>query len=347
MNPSSNRSQENAPRAVVVWLWILFLTVFLMVLVGGITRLTGSGLSMVDWRPVLGVLPPIGEAAWNEVFDAYKATPEFREVNAWMKLDDFKKIFFWEYVHRVLGRVLALIGFFPWLYFRLRGRLAGWISTRVLISIGLGGAQGLLGWYMVQSGLVDRPDVSHLRLAAHLGLAFTIAMWLLWLLLDLHLGRARPGFSGLQRITVPLVALLALQIAYGAFMAGTRAGILFPSFPDMNGHYLPGDWFPDGPLLATLLHDPIAIHYVHRALGFLLLFVGGLAWWKLRSAQRDRSWMLDQFLVVLVLQFLLGAATALYQAPLGLSIAHQAGAFLMASSTLLLAHRAAGGDAAH
>ncbi len=341
MLQSETSTGGKADPAILRWLWLLFGTVFVMVLVGGITRLTGSGLSMVDWRPVLGVLPPIGEAAWNEVFDAYKSSPEYREVNSWMELADFKRIFFWEYLHRVLGRIVGLVAFVPWLYFRLRGRLEDWVSTRVVIAIVLGGAQGLLGWYMVQSGLVDRPEVSHLRLAAHLGLAFAIAMWLLWLLFDLHFARARFGRGSAPGLTVSLVALLALQIAYGAFMAGTHAGILFPSFPDMNGHYLPGALFPEGPLLSTLIHNPIAIHYVHRVLGFALLGLGAFAWWRLRARSNEVTWVCDQFLVVLFVQFVLGALAALYQAPLPLSLIHQSGAFATACSTLLLVHHAA------
>ena len=334
-------AKNEAPAAIVLWLWILFGTVFMMVWVGGITRLTGSGLSMVDWRPVRGVLPPIGDAAWSEVFTAYQGSPEYREVNAWMELEDFKRIFFWEYLHRLLGRFVGLVAFLPWLYFRASGRLAPWVSTRVVIAIVLGGAQGLLGWHMVQSGLVDRPEVSHLRLAAHLGLAFTIAMWLLWLLLDLHFGRARLGSGAARTATLPLLTLLGIQIAYGAFMAGTRAGILFPAFPDMNGHYLPGGLVPEGPFVEIWFHHPIAIHYVHRALGFALLAWGGVTWWSLRRRSGGHAWVCDQFLAVLVLQFALGAFAALYQAPLGLSLVHQSGAFALACSTILLLHHAA------
>ncbi|MDP6979897.1 MAG: COX15/CtaA family protein [Myxococcota bacterium] len=334
--------------SIVRWLWLLFATVFSMVLVGGITRLTESGLSMVDWRPVMGVLPPIGEAAWNEAFDAYKTSPQYREVNAWMEVADFKRIFFWEYTHRVLGRTIALIAFIPWLYFQLRGRLEGWLSFRILVAIALGGGQGLLGWYMVQSGLIDRPEVSHFRLASHLSLAFVIAGWNLWMLMDLRFGRVLPGVRGLQFYPALLMLMLAVQILYGAFMAGTHAGILFPSFPDMNGHYLPGGLIPEGPLLHTLINDPVAIHYIHRALGFALMAWGGVAWWKLRAASRGASTLVcDQLLAVLSIQFVLGALTALWQTPLTLAVIHQGGAFVTACSTLLLAHHAARLERAH
>lgn len=328
-------------RAIIVWLWLLFATVLLMTLIGGITRLTGSGLSMVDWRPLMGAFPPIGDEAWHRVFDAYKTSPQYRDVNAWMTLADFERIFFWEYVHRLLGRLIGLVAFVPWLVFAWRGRIEGWLSRRIVVAIALGGAQGLLGWYMVKSGLVDVPRVSHLRLAAHLALAFTISQWILWMLLDLHFGRTRPSFAGIQKWTSGLLVLAGLQIVYGAFMAGTHAGVLFPSFPDMNGGYRPGPFFPLDSLWQNLLYSPVAIHYVHRALGFGLLVASGAAWLALRHTPLRPSWVRHQFGLVVLAQFVLGAFTALYQVPLPLAVAHQAGAFVMLCSASLLAHRTA------
>ncbi|MEE3332064.1 MAG: COX15/CtaA family protein [Myxococcota bacterium] len=328
-------------RTITLWLWILFGSVFAMVLVGGITRLTGSGLSMVDWRPVMGVLPPIGEAAWIETFDAYSTSPEYREINSWMDLDDFKRIFFWEYLHRLLGRLIALIAFVPWLVLTLQKKIEGWLSWRVIVSILLGGAQGLLGWYMVKSGLVDVPQVSHLRLAAHSGLAFLISQWILWMLLDLHFGRARPSFAGAQKWTSSVLALLAVQILYGALMAGTHAGLLFPTFPDMNGRYLPGPFFPLDSLASNLFYSPLAIHWIHRVVGFALLCLAAGTLFALRRIPLVPAWARGQLVAVLVVQFALGAFTAVYQTPLWLAITHQAGAFLAACSASLLAHRTA------
>ena len=161
-----------APRAVRLWLWSLWLAVLGMVVVGGITRLTGSGLSMVEWQPLIGAIPPLDEASWQAVFARYQLSPQFQQVNHWMQLDDFKRIFFWEYVHRLVGRSVGLLVFVPWLYFVARRRLSRRLALATLGAFALGGAQGLLGWYMVKSGLVDVPRVSHLRLAAHLSLAF-------------------------------------------------------------------------------------------------------------------------------------------------------------------------------
>lgn len=338
------QSDSRHDTQVIAWLWILFATLFVMVMVGGITRLTGSGLSMVDWRPLLGVLPPLGNEQWNAVFEAYKSSPQYLEVNAWMQLSDFKQIYFWEYTHRLMGRLIGLVSFVPWVYFALRGKVAPWLSVRVVIAIVLGGAQGLLGWYMVQSGLVDRPEVSHFRLAAHLMLAFFIAQWILFTLFDLHWGRVAMGRSRSSRLLLGIMAVLALQIVYGAFMAGTHAGLLFPSFPDMNGGYAPGQFFPLATLWKNLLYSPIAIHYTHRVLGFALL---GLCAWVLivlRNTVLTPGWSKSQFAVVLLVQFALGVLTALYQVPLALAVAHQAGAFMLACSVTLLIHRSAAID---
>jgi cytochrome c oxidase assembly protein subunit 15 len=329
----------NPHRAIAFWLWCLFATLFVLVLVGGITRLTGSGLSMVDWRPIMGALPPIGEAQWREVFAAYQTSPQYIEINQWMQLEDFKRIFFWEYFHRALGRAVGLVAFLPWLYFSLRHRIARWLSVRVLVAIGLGGVQGLLGWYMVRSGLVDRPEVSHLRLAAHLLLAFFIAQWILWTLFDLRWGRARLSFARANIPVLGLMGLVAFQILYGAFMAGTQAGSLFPTFPDMNGLYLPRPFFPHDSLIENLLYSPIAIHYTHRALGFALLaYAAGVLFVQHRS-KLSPNWAQYQFGIVLILQFALGAMTALYRAPLPFAISHQACAFALTCSATLLIHR--------
>jgi cytochrome c oxidase assembly protein subunit 15 len=344
VNMSRTTNSDSPDAAITIWLWILFGAVFAMVSLGGITRLTGSGLSMVDWRPLMGVLPPLDESEWREVFAAYQGSPQYREVNDWMTLGDFKSIFFWEYLHRVFGRMIGLIAFLPWVYFSLRGRLAKWISERVVVAILLGGLQGVLGWYMVMSGLVDRPEVSHFRLAAHLLLAVFIAQWILWTLLDLHYGRPTraPAPSSVlpaRRLTYGLALIVSIQILYGALMAGTKAGLLFPSFPDMNGVYLPGLFFPGRDLIHNALNNPHSIHYIHRLLGFgLVALVVPTLILLARTSIRPR-WVVHQMTVIISIQFVLGALTALYQSPIPLAVSHQAGAFLLACSTTLLLHR--------
>ena len=323
--------------------------VLLMVVVGGITRLSGSGLSMVDWRPLMGTIPPLSEARWNEIFDLYKTSPQYREDNSWMQLADFKRIFLWEYLHRVLGRLTGLVAILPLVYFVLARRIPRWLTWRAVVAVLLGGVQGLVGWYMVKSGLVDRPEVSHLRLSSHLLLAVFVSQWVLWMLLDLYFpgtparrGEALPG--AIRSSAIAMLALVALQLLYGAWMAGTKAGMLFPSFPDMNGAYSPLPFFQRSSLLENLVHNPHAIHWIHRSLGWLLLVCGsGLYWWIRRIRLTiDPAWASWAFLLVIWLQFVLGAFAAIYQVPLWLGVAHQFGAVLLICSTTLLVHRTRG-----
>ncbi|MEZ4463423.1 MAG: COX15/CtaA family protein [bacterium] len=179
-------SPERADRAVRAWLWVVWGMILTMVVVGGITRLTGSGLSMVEWRPLMGALPPLSEAEWLAVFEQYKQSPQYQQVNHWMTLGDFERIFFWEYFHRLLGRLIGVVVLVPGLWFLVRRRLRGKRAVQVLLAFVFGGLQGLLGWYMVKSGLVDVPAVSHYRLAAHLSLAFFVGCWILWILMGLR-----------------------------------------------------------------------------------------------------------------------------------------------------------------
>lgn len=340
----ATKAHGGAERSVVLWLVAIYAMVFLMVIIGGITRLTGSGLSMVEWRPLMGAIPPLSENAWQEVFEEYKTYPQYQKVNGWMDLAAFKKIFFWEYLHRLFGRLIGVAVFVPWLYFLKKKKLPAKTKAGALIAIGLGGAQGLLGWYMVQSGLVDVPSVSHFRLAAHLLLALVVSQWLLWLILDLTARwkeTATPLPGGLK-LPLALLALLYLQIAYGAFVAGKRAGLMSTTFPDMNGEYLPGSFFTGASLLGDLLHSPLAIHYTHRALGTVVLvsFIGvGLYLNKTLSAKSDRRFAKSLIHMVL-LQFTLGVGTVLLSVPIPWAVAHQGGAVLLLGLVTALLHRA-------
>lgn len=332
-------------RAVVVWLIAVYVMVFLMVLIGGITRLTGSGLSMVEWRPLMGAIPPLSEEAWVEVFEEYKAFPQYQKVNGWMDLAAFKKIFFWEYIHRLWGRLIGVAVFVPWLYFLAKKKLTEKTKVGALIAIALGGAQGVLGWYMVKSGLVDVPAVSHFRLAAHLLLALVVSQWLLWLILDLVAPwrASAPPLPGGRSLPRALLALLYLQITYGAFVAGMRAGFMSSTFPDMNGEYLPGAFFTSASLLNDLLHSPLAIHYTHRALGTLALlsFIGaGVFLSRATSSKSDR--LLAQSLIYMVmLQFALGVITVVFSVPVPWAVAHQGGGVILLGLATALLHRAA------
>ncbi|HET8935371.1 MAG TPA: COX15/CtaA family protein [Polyangiales bacterium] len=330
---------ERQQRAIRTWLISLWLLVLIMVMVGGITRLTGSGLSIVEWRPVTGALPPLSEAAWVDAFEAYRHSPQFVHQNSWMQLSDFKQIYFWEYAHRLLGRLIGLLTFVPWLYFAIRGYMTRRVALRTFSLLILGGMQGLLGWWMVKSGLVNEPRVSHYRLAAHLILAFGVGQWILWQALDL-LGSASSERLAprLRYSSFGVVPLVILQLIYGAFMAGTRAGYLAATFPDMNGHYAPAYFFSASDIGRSLLSNPMTIHYVHRVLAFALL---GYALWlaiALRDAGqnvRAAAWF---FLGAVLGQGLLGVMTVMLRVPIGVAVVHQGGAYVLCGAAVLLLH---------
>ncbi len=344
--PNAGDRSENLA-GVRRWLVVLYLLVLAMVIIGGVTRLSGSGLSMVNWRPLMGTVPPLNDAEWTEVFTQYQASPEGRLVNAGVSLADFKAIFFWEYLHRLVGRLIGVVFALPFFYFVARRRMSRALMVRTGIAFALGGAQGLLGWYMVKSGLVDVPHVSHFRLAAHLLLAFGTAQWILWIILGLPSERREdavvgPASRAFRWATVGFITLLTLQILYGAFMAGTHAGAVSATFPDMNGSYGPGPFFTAPTLWDDFIHHGPAIHYLHRGLGWLALFVGAALW--LAARRRDEPEASTRAalgaLVVLGVQFTLGALTVVLHVSLWIAVVHQVGAFVALSAATVLAYRA-------
>lgn len=326
------------------WLWVVYGMVAAMVLIGGITRLTGSGLSMVEWRPLMGALPPLNEAQWQEVFAKYQASPQFQQVNTWMTLADFQRIFFWEWFHRLFGRLIGIAFFVPWLVFWLRGHLKGSLLLRTGVAFLLGGAQGLLGWFMVKSGLVDIPQVSHYRLAAHLSLALLVACYLAWLAFDLTWPERQPAREPAARRLLPwawaVFGLIALQTIYGAFMAGSRAGYLFSTFPDMNGHYLPFVLMHDSPSAASFVDHPVAIHFMHRNLAYIVSLAVVALWAVGRrkvSCARARLGLNLMAAMVLV-QLGLGIWTVMGGVQLPVAVAHQLGALLLLTFGVFTAH---------
>ena len=329
-------------RGVVAWLAVLFGLVLAMVMVGGITRLTGSGLSMVEWRPLMGALPPMGDAEWQVVFDAYKTSPQYQLVNHWMTLADFKTIFFWEYFHRLMGRLIGVAFFLPWLWFVVRRRLRGRLALHTATIFVLGGLQGLLGWYMVKSGLADEPAVSHYRLAAHLMLAFLVGQWILWTLLDLVSPTDKEGtpHRGLTLGAWAVVATVAVQCVWGAFMAGKRAGTVASTFPDMNGEWIPLGLGALDPAWINALDNPVAIYFVHRVLGYVVVLVAALwSWraWRRASSPRQRR-AAGAVGVAALAQFALGALTVIWSVPVSVATVHQGGALVLLSLALYGAH---------
>lgn len=332
-------------RIVGYWLLACASVVYLMIVVGGMTRLTQSGLSMVEWDPIMGIIPPLSEAAWMRVFELYRLSPEYIKVNAGMSLDAFKEIFWWEYGHRVLGRVIGMIYLIPLLYFLVRG----WIPRRWLGRLAalfvLGGLQGLMGWYMVQSGLVDMPRVSQYRLTAHLGLALVIFSFMLWFALDFLRSETRhqqasPLYLNLTALSVFAVFLMMLS---GGFVAGTRAGFIMNTFPTMNGEWIPTGVLAMQPVWRNFFENAVTIQFVHRYLAVAVALVLLLSVW----IARKQSFQTAANLVagVLVLQVTLGILALVYRVPLALGAGHQAGAVALLASTLYVAHRARKGIA--
>ncbi|HET6338436.1 MAG TPA: COX15/CtaA family protein [Polyangiales bacterium] len=338
---------DSERRAVGGWLIALWVLVLLMVMIGGVTRLTGSGLSIVEWKPVSGILPPLSEQAWQDTFNAYQSSPQFHHQNSWMALEDFKRIFFWEYLHRLFGRLIGLAFFVPWLVFVMRGTLKGAWVWRTFGLMVLGGLQGALGWFMVMSGLVNEPRVSHYRLAAHLLLGIGVGQAILWQALEVASPRlASNVLPRAQRwLALGLLPLLALQITYGAFMGGLRAGWVAATFPDMNGHYAPGYFFTSGSIWQNLFDNPLSIHYLHRVIGFVVLAYAGATWWALRKQGGDVRFASHAFLAAIFGQIALGAMTVMLGVPVPVAVAHQGGAYIVTAAAVVLCHLALGARA--
>ncbi len=333
-------------RPVRIWLWSLAGMTLLTLIVGGITRLTQSGLSIVDWAPFMGVVPPLSEADWQEAFDAYRAFPEYLELRRGMTLEEFKFIYFWEYVHRLVARAIGFVFLIPFAYFLIRRYLTRPLIARTLVLFGLGAAQGIMGWFMVQSGLVDMPRVSHYRLAAHLSLAFVIFGYAVWLARDLALGAERPSIPAgggrlLRKGLLWVGGLLAIQIIWGAFVAGLKAGFYYNTFPLMAGGILPPDFLRLDPALLNLVENPSAVQWMHRFLGTVLLAVAAGFYLKARrfSGLDAASSRLNLALFgLLLLQYLLGVATLVLAVPISLGVAHQAAAMVLVGVWLVWVH---------
>ncbi|GAB4122871.1 MAG: COX15/CtaA family protein [Rhodothalassiaceae bacterium] len=326
--------------AVGSWLLCVAFLVFLMVAIGGITRLTESGLSIVDWRPVTGILPPLDAQDWQEAFAAYRESPEYRINNRGMSLEDFKGIYWWEYIHRLLGRLIGLAFALPLLWFWFSDRIPNGTKPRLVGLLLLGGLQGLMGWLMVSSGLVDEPEVSHIRLTAHLGLAMLIFGALFATALDLLLERRHVHGPRLRRIGKLLLALLAIQILLGGLVAGLKAGHIHNSWPSMDGHVFPPGLLALEPMLANLTDNATFVQFAHR-LGAYALFV--LALFLLLVVMRGRHSRTSRLAALLVfgailMQAVLGIATLLDHVPISLGVAHQSMAAFVLASVLLFLH---------
>lgn len=324
-------------RQLQLWLGAIAAATCLVLIIGGITRLTHSGLSIVDWQPLIGVIPPLSHPEWIESFDRYRQFPEYKQLRPGMTLAEYKQIFFWEYMHRLLARLIGLIFLLPFAYFYRSGTLTPPMARRSLALFALGSMQGFAGWLMVRSGLVDRPSVSHYRLAIHLALAFTILGWCIWLIRDLSAPATRAMVtSSAKRRTTGLLtivgALLGLQIVWGAFVAGLKAGYGFNTFPLMGGALVPIDQWPLSPVVLNLVQYPWGVQWMHRLIGTLLLAAACVLQIRIRQLRMDRAScrLSVALLSAVAAQYALGVTTLVYAAPIGLALAHQA----MAAATV-------------
>lgn len=322
-------------RLVAFWLFAMAALVALMVIVGGATRLTDSGLSIVEWRPVTGAIPPLSEAGWQAEFENYKTIPEYEEVNWGMSLSAFKEIYWWEWGHRFLGRLIGIAFLLPLMFFAATRR----IDTRLGAKLGglflLGGLQGAVGWWMVSSGLTERVDVSQYRLAAHLALALLLFAALLWTALDL-LSAPRPRPSALAAFAVALVGGVYLQMILGAFVAGLRAGRTFNTWPLMDGKFFPDGYFVGAPGLNDLFETAAAAQFNHRIGAYAL--AAAAIWFFLSARRSDLKIRAHILLAAVMLQIALGVWTVIAATPIALGLAHQAGALIVFAAALYAAH---------
>lgn len=333
-------SQTRDNRLIALWLLACAALVFAMVVLGGVTRLTRSGLSITEWDPILGAIPPLDAAQWNDAFGKYRQTPEFQQVNRDMTLDGFKSIYYVEWAHRLLGRLIGFAFLLPFLYLLLRRRIERALAPRLIGLFALGALQGALGWFMVKSGLVDVPRVSPYRLTAHLGLAVVIYGYLVWTALSLVYPQAPVAAEPARRWSRGVVALVFVMILSGGFVAGTHAGFAYNTFPLMGGR-----WIPDGigalePWWSNPFENPPLVQFDHRLIAYTLLIVVPMFWWRLRRATSDPRLRAGAhaLLALLGLQISLGIATLLYVVPVPLAAAHQGCAILVFTAALYVAH---------
>ena len=328
-------------RPIAAWLFACCLLIFAMVVLGGVTRLTRSGLSIVEWDPIMGAVPPLSQIQWEQTFDQYKLTPEYRKVNHGMSLPEFKGIFYVEWAHRLLGRLIGVVFLVPFLYFLVRRRITRALVPKLTAMLVLGGLQGVLGWYMVKSGLVDIPRVSPYRLTAHLALAVVVYAYIFWTALGLlRASQPLPPPAGLRRFGAAVTALIFVMILSGGFVAGTRAGFVFNSFPLMNGHFFPEGMYALQPLWVNLFENIATVQFNHRALAYLMCIVIPAFWWSAMQYALPAGTRRAVHLLLgwLALQVALGIMTLLYAVPVPLAAAHQAGALVLFSLALYVLH---------
>ena len=339
LNSSLSLHQESYNRQIAWWLIICAAVIFGMILLGGVTRLTDSGLSMVDWKPIRGVIPPITQADWQAMFLKYQQFPEYQKTNFNMTLEQFKPIFMYEYLHRMLGRFIGIIFVLPFLFFYFTKRIVPGLTPRLLVMLVLGGSQGVLGWYMVKSGLVDNPHVSQYRLTAHLGMAVFIYGFIFWTVLDL-LAPVASQPKHLKRFAYSLSGLIFLMILSGGLVAGTRAGIPYPTWPLMGDSFIPPGLYSLQPFWLSAFEDMLTIQFNHRMFAYLI--VGLVCTFAYQALKSDLQGSLKVgiycFIGLLFLQVSLGISTLIFYIPVPIAAAHQVCAVALLSASLFVSH---------
>lgn len=332
-------------KPVIIWLLSGCFLLFIMVMVGGITRLTNSGLSMTDWHLVTDTFPPTSEKAWNDAFEEYKKFPEYQKINIHndFTLDDYKFIYFWEWFHRFIGRIIGLVFIIPFVYFLIKKKLDSETIKKCIILLFMGGFQGFLGWFMVKSGLIDNPDVSHYRLALHLTFAFITFAYTLWVALDLIYPNKVEVILPLRKLARIAMVVLILQIIYGGFVAGLNAGLIHNHWPFMSEGKVIHEtvWIEQPTLLQNLTEGKSGVQFIHRTFAYFV--VGMILFLYFKSKKYSLTILQIKGLNVLVLfvfaQFILGIFTLLLHVPLWLGLAHQLMAFLLLSAMVFVLHR--------
>jgi cytochrome c oxidase assembly protein subunit 15 len=331
-------------RTIRLWLVAIAALIVAMVLVGGATRLTESGLSIVEWQPVTGAIPPLSDAQWRVEFDKYRATPQYQHLNAGMRLDEFKTIFWWEWAHRLLGRVIGAAFLLPFLLFLWRGWVTPRLRLRLWTIFALGALQGAVGWWMVASGLVNRVEVSQYRLATHLVLACAIYVAIVWTLQSLSQRAAVAVPPRLRFIAAGLLALVLVQIYLGALVAGLRAGLIYNTWPLIDGSFVPSsaDLFASAPVWRNFFENALTVQFDHRMVAYALLILAVL---HVLDAARSRNAPAlngaSALVVAISIQAALGVLTLVYAAPLGLALAHQGMAIAVLTIAVVHAQRLA------
>lgn len=330
-------------KRVIYWLLTGCALIFIMVIVGGITRLTHSGLSISNYKLISGTIPPMNDVEWKEAFDLYKQYPEYQKLNYNFTLEDFKDIYFWEWLHRVLGRLIGIVFIIPFLYFLVTKQLTKPTIKKSIILLIMGGFQGFLGWYMVKSGLIDRPDVSHYRLAAHLTTAFLTFAYTFWVALDLIFSNRKEidiKFRNLVRLGL---FILIVQIIYGAFVAGLDAGWIHNHWPMMSeGKFMHQTvYIEQNPLYKNFIEGKSGVQFVHRILAYIVVLMVVIIWRKSKLLILSKYQLIGilSLLILVSIQFLLGVFTILLQVPVWLGVAHQIGAFFLLSAMVFTLHR--------